>query len=94
MKAAQGVKIIAKDLEKALAGLPIFVSHSPEETEIWRVSHCHCKLLVSLPNAILCMNGIFLFVNNYIIYITEILNLKIRLKLQITKHVIIINNEL
>ena len=38
VKAAQGVKVIAKDLEKALAGLPVFVSHSPEETEICKVN--------------------------------------------------------
>lgn len=33
VKAAQGVKIAAKDLEKAIAGLNIYVAHKPEEIE-------------------------------------------------------------
>lgn len=33
IKAAQGVKICAKDLEKAIAGLNIYVAHKPEEIE-------------------------------------------------------------
>lgn len=33
IKAAQGVKIAAKDLEKAIAGLNIYVAHKPEEVE-------------------------------------------------------------
>lgn len=33
IKAAQGVKIAAKDLEKAIAGLNIYVAHKPEEIE-------------------------------------------------------------
>ena len=36
--AAQGCKIIAKDLEKALAGLPLYVAHKPDEVEIYKVS--------------------------------------------------------
>ena len=51
MKAAQGVKIIAKDFEKALAGLPVYVSHGPEETEIWKVRmrerhHGGCQVII------------------------------------------------
>ncbi|KAK2165100.1 hypothetical protein LSH36_55g09061 [Paralvinella palmiformis] len=34
--AAQGCKIIAKDLEKALAGLPLYVAHKPDEVEIYK----------------------------------------------------------
>ncbi|CAH1777492.1 unnamed protein product [Owenia fusiformis] len=34
--AAQGVKIIAKDLEKAVAGLPLHVAHFPDEIEIFK----------------------------------------------------------
>lgn len=33
IKAAQGVKIAAKDLEKAIAGLNIYVAHKPDEIE-------------------------------------------------------------
>lgn len=33
IKAAQGVKIAAKDLEKAIAGLNIYVAHKPEDIE-------------------------------------------------------------
>lgn len=36
--AAQGVKIAAKDLEKALAGIPMFVAQQPDEVDYWRVS--------------------------------------------------------
>ncbi|GFS24671.1 eukaryotic translation initiation factor 5B-like [Elysia marginata] len=34
--AAQGVKIIAKDLEKALAGLPLYVAHDNDEKEYYK----------------------------------------------------------
>ena len=37
MKAAQGVKIIAKDMEKALAGLPLYVAHDNDEKEYYKV---------------------------------------------------------
>ena len=35
--AAQGVKVIAKDLEKALAGLPLYVANHPDEIEYYKV---------------------------------------------------------
>ena len=35
---SQGVKIAAKDLEKALAGIPLFVAQQPDEVDYWRVS--------------------------------------------------------
>ncbi|KAL5011761.1 hypothetical protein ScPMuIL_010312 [Solemya velum] len=34
--AAQGVKIAAKDMEKALAGLPLYVAHDQNEVEFYR----------------------------------------------------------
>jgi translation initiation factor 5B len=34
VRAAQGCKIVAKDLEKALAGLPLFVAKQPDEVEV------------------------------------------------------------
>lgn len=37
VKAAQGCKIIAKDLDKALAGLSLFVAHSEAEAEVYKV---------------------------------------------------------
>ncbi|CAL1528028.1 unnamed protein product [Lymnaea stagnalis] len=36
VKAAQGVKIIAKDMEKALAGLPLYVAHDNDEKEYYK----------------------------------------------------------
>ncbi|KAL4230387.1 Translation Initiation Factor 5B [Mactra antiquata] len=36
VKAAQGVKIIGKDLEKALAGLPLYVAHDEDEVEYYK----------------------------------------------------------
>lgn len=38
VKAAQGVKIIGKDLEKALAGLPLYVAKNDDEVEYYKVS--------------------------------------------------------
>lgn len=38
--AAQGCKIIAKDLEKSLAGLPMFIAHQHDEVEIYKVRCC------------------------------------------------------
>ncbi|XP_030386244.1 eukaryotic translation initiation factor 5B [Scaptodrosophila lebanonensis] len=36
VKAAQGVKIAAKDLEKAIAGINLLIAHKPDEIEICR----------------------------------------------------------
>lgn len=35
--ASQGVKITAKDLEKTLAGTPIFVAKKPDEIDVLKV---------------------------------------------------------
>jgi len=35
--AAQGVKLIAKDFEKALAGLPMYVAETQDEVEYYKV---------------------------------------------------------
>jgi len=37
VRAAQGCKIIAKDLEKSLAGLPMFIAHQQDEVEVYKV---------------------------------------------------------
>lgn len=34
---SQGVKILGKDLEKALAGLPLLVAHKEDEVPVLRV---------------------------------------------------------
>ncbi|KAI1721426.1 elongation factor tu GTP binding domain-containing protein [Ditylenchus destructor] len=34
IRGSQGVKVLAKNLEKAVAGLPIFVAHSPDELDV------------------------------------------------------------
>ncbi|XP_018336217.1 eukaryotic translation initiation factor 5B isoform X2 [Agrilus planipennis] len=36
IKAAQGVKIAAKELEKAIAGLNLYIAHKPDEVEIFK----------------------------------------------------------
>ncbi|EGD81768.1 eukaryotic translation initiation factor 5B [Salpingoeca rosetta] len=36
VRAAQGVKIAGKNLEKAVAGLPLYVAHTPEEEEVYK----------------------------------------------------------
>lgn len=38
IKGAQGVKVIAKDLEKCLAGLPLYVAHDISEELFYKVS--------------------------------------------------------
>ena len=40
MIAAQGCKIIAKDLEKSLAGLPMYIAHQQDEVEVYKVRCC------------------------------------------------------
>ena len=37
--AAQGVKVTAKDLEKSLAGFPVFVAEKPDEVDILKVAY-------------------------------------------------------
>lgn len=44
--AAQGCKIIAKDLEKALAGLPLYIAPEPDEAEIYKVAFVLISLKV------------------------------------------------
>lgn len=35
--AAQGVKVLAKDLEKSLAGLPLLIAHKDDEIAVLKV---------------------------------------------------------
>lgn len=48
---AQGVKIAAKDLEKALAGIPLFVAQQPDEVDFFKVNRpCWWRIFeFSLP---------------------------------------------
>lgn len=39
MATSQGVKILGKDLEKALAGLPLLVAHKEDEIPVLKVTH-------------------------------------------------------
>lgn len=38
MSTAQGVKILGKDLEKTLAGLPLLVAHKEDEIPVLKVT--------------------------------------------------------
>jgi len=51
--AAQGCKIIAKDLEKSLAGLPMFIAHQPDEVEVYKVRYCLFRLQASKDDLLL-----------------------------------------
>lgn len=44
---AQGVKILGKDLEKTLAGLPLLVAHKEDEVQVLRVTTHLYKLITS-----------------------------------------------
>lgn len=58
MRAAQGVKICAKDLEKAIAGLNVLIANHPDEIEICKEETE--KRLQSALNAIkLSERGVF-----------------------------------
>jgi translation initiation factor 5B len=37
LKGAEGIKVCAKGLEKALAGLPLFVAHREDEVDVLRL---------------------------------------------------------
>lgn len=41
MSTSQGVKILGKDLEKTLAGLPLLVAHKEDEVPVLRVTRTH-----------------------------------------------------
>ena len=55
IKAAQGVKIIAKDLDKSLAGLPLYVASNDDEVEYYKVSmllfqRCKSSIYKEIPS--------------------------------------------
>lgn len=51
MVAAQGVKILGKDLEKTLAGLPLLVAYKEDEIPVLKVSYC-CTCMTSVRSVI------------------------------------------
>lgn len=58
IKAAQGVKIAAKDLEKAIAGLNLLVAQKPDEVDVLRDEIAH-ELTHVLGNIKLAERGVF-----------------------------------
>ena len=56
MRAAQGVKIIGKDLEKALAGLPMYVAHDDDEVEYYKVCSEYLSHVMRKPTFCICEN--------------------------------------
>lgn len=55
--AAQGVKIAAKDLEKAVAGLNLLVAHKPDEIDILRLA-CIGGGFIDILVVLVIMNSI------------------------------------
>ena len=41
--ASQGVKVCGRDLEKTLAGTPVFVAKKPDEIDVFKVRHMECR---------------------------------------------------
>ena len=51
--ASQGVKITGKDLEKALAGMPVLVAKKPDEIDVLKVK---LELVYILSTSIFCIS--------------------------------------
>nr|CAI5844109.1 unnamed protein product [Callosobruchus analis] len=58
IKAAQGVKIAAKELEKAIAGLNLYVAHKPDEVEVLKEEVAK-ELKSALSNIRLAERGVY-----------------------------------
>lgn len=58
VKAAQGVKIAAKELEKAIAGLNLFIAHKPDEVDILKEEVAR-ELKSALSNIKLQERGVY-----------------------------------
>lgn len=58
MLAAQGVKILGKDLEKTLAGLPLLVAHKDDEIPVLKVSFLFLNIPFTVYNfeIVLCFS--------------------------------------
>lgn len=53
VQAAQGVKLIAKDLERALAGLPLYAVHDHDKDEIEYFKVSSTVLMCFVPRLVL-----------------------------------------
>ncbi|XP_023173330.2 eukaryotic translation initiation factor 5B [Drosophila hydei] len=58
VKAAQGVKIAAKDLEKAIAGINLLIAHKPDEVEICKEEVAR-ELKSALSHIKLAQSGVY-----------------------------------
>ena len=65
---AQGVKIAAKDLEKALAGIPLFVAQQPDEVDYWKVREIFISCVWILCDVKVYKNPLFLFDVSLVVY--------------------------
>ena len=57
--ASQGVKVCAKDLEKAMAGTPLLVAKKPDEIEVLKVQ-CTCSLVYTCAHLHVCIHYVHL----------------------------------
>ena len=65
---AQGVKIAAKDLEKALAGIPLFVAQQPDEVDYWKVREIFISCVWILCDVKVYKNPLFQFNVSLMVY--------------------------
>ena len=65
---AQGVKIAAKDLEKALAGIPLFVAQQPDEVDYWKVREIFISCVWILCDVKVHKNPLFQFNVSLMVY--------------------------
>ena len=65
---AQGVKIAAKDLEKALAGIPLFVAQQPDEVDYWKVREIFISCVSILCDVKVYKNPLFQFNVSLMVY--------------------------
>lgn len=65
---AQGVKIAAKDLEKALAGIPLFVAQQPDEVDYWKVREIFISQVLISCDVKVYKRPLFLFSVSLMVY--------------------------
>lgn len=65
---AQGVKIAAKDLEKALAGIPLFVAQQPDEVDYWKVREIFISQVLISCDVKVYKSPLFLFSVSPMVY--------------------------
>jgi len=52
VEAAQGVKIVGKEMDKVMAGLPMYVAKYQDEVEVYKVRLCvyRCNIVLGDSN--------------------------------------------